>query len=80
MTSPTPLLPTRLNRPDRLTRRELDVISLVADGHSYKETAYLLGISNRTVEHYSERIKFKTGTQTLADLVKWAIREGLTKA
>jgi len=60
----------------QLSTREIDVIKLVADGKTYKEIAQILGLSIKTVDCYSQRIKVKTQCYSVALLVRFAIRNG----
>lgn len=53
-----------------LTSRELEIMSLVVEGHSNKEIARKLGISYRTVEIHRARILKKTGTTTPLELAR----------
>jgi len=62
-----------------LTNRELDVVKLVADGKTYKEIAHILGLSFKTVDSYSQRIKLKTQCHSVALLVRFAIKNGLVE-
>ncbi len=62
-----------------LTSRELDVVKLVADGKTYKEIAQILGLSFKTVDSYSQRIKLKTQCHSVALLVRFAIKNGLVE-
>ncbi len=59
-------------RLDKLTARELDVLSLVVAGHSNKEIARLLGISHRTVEIHRARVMEKSGATNLLELARFA--------
>jgi len=61
-----------------LTRREREVLQLVAEGQTTKEIAFSLGISVKTVETHRRNLMEKLGTNTLAELIKYAFREGLT--
>ena len=54
----------------RLTAREREVMSLVADGKSSKVIALNLGISERTVELHRSRIMKKMSARSVADLVR----------
>lgn len=54
----------------RLTAREREVMSLVADGKSSKVIALDLGISERTVELHRSRIMKKMSARSVADLVR----------
>lgn len=51
-----------------LTRREVQCIRLLLRGYSAGESAKLLSLSKRTVEHYIENIKFKTNCYSKIDL------------
>jgi len=53
-----------------LTRRELQVAQLIADGASNKEAGRRLGISPRTVELHRAHIMEKLGARNAADLVR----------
>jgi len=60
-----------------LTEREHEVLRLLADGMSSKEVATLLQISIRTVETHRLNISRKLGFNSVADLVRYAIRNGI---
>jgi DNA-binding NarL/FixJ family response regulator len=53
-----------------LTRREIEVASLIAEGASNKEAGRRLGISPRTVELHRAHIMAKLGARNAADLVR----------
>lgn len=61
-----------------LTLRELEIVKQLADGNPQKEIAANLFISIRTVESHKKNIQTKLGIENTVDLVKYAIREGLT--
>lgn len=61
-----------------LTGREREVLQLIAEGKTTKECADALGVSVKTVETHRQQILGKLGLRGTADLVKYAIREGLT--
>jgi DNA-binding NarL/FixJ family response regulator len=63
---------------DRLTPKEREVLQLIAEGKSVKEIGYLLELSAKTVDHHRHNIFEKLGVKSVAELVKFAIREGLT--
>lgn len=63
-----------------LTVREKDVLRGLAEGQSYKEIAAAMGVSARTVETYRARLVRKLGCATRAELVRYAVRQGLVKA
>jgi two-component system response regulator NreC len=58
----------------RLSEREREVVQLIAEGKSNKAAADALGISARTVEAHRATILRKLGIDSLADLVRYAIR------
>jgi len=61
-----------------LTARELEVLTLLAEGRSNKGVATRLGISSRTVETHREHLSHKLNVLTVAGLTKYAIQHGLT--
>lgn len=60
-----------------LSRREEEVLRLLADGHANKQAARLLGIGVRTVETHRESIMRKLDIHNIAGLTKYAIAQGL---
>lgn len=61
-----------------LSAREKEVLQLIANGKSTKEIAFTLEISAKTVEVFRKRVMEKLNLKTIAELTKFAIREGLT--
>lgn len=61
-----------------LTAREREVLQLLAEGRTTKETADQLGVSVKTVETHRKQIMDKLNVHSIAELTKYAIREGLT--
>jgi len=61
-----------------LTPREREILQLLAEGRSTKEMASKLGISAKTVETFRKQIMEKLDLHSVAELTKFAIREGLT--
>jgi DNA-binding NarL/FixJ family response regulator len=61
-----------------LTSREIEILKLLADGKPSKEIALLLNLSIKTVDACKRRLMKKLGVQSIAELVKYAIRESLT--
>jgi DNA-binding NarL/FixJ family response regulator len=59
------------------TPRETEIIRLLAVGKTNKEIAGQLGITLRTVETHRSKIMLKLGLHSLADLIHYAIRQGL---
>ena len=63
--------------PDDLTERELDVLRLIALGHTNAEIAEQLYLSTRTVETHRSHIQQKLGRNTRAELVRYALEHNL---
>lgn len=61
-----------------LTPRELEVLTLLADGLSNKGVAAKLGIGTRTAETHREHLSHKLNILTVAGLTKYALQHGLT--
>jgi DNA-binding NarL/FixJ family response regulator len=61
-----------------LTPREREVLQLLAEGKSSKEIASVLDIALPTVETHRRQLMAKLNLRTIAELTKYAIREGLT--
>jgi DNA-binding NarL/FixJ family response regulator len=62
----------------RLSAREREVLILIASGKTSTEIAAKLSISAGTVEAHRRNIMTKLGLHTIAELTKYAVREGLT--
>ncbi len=62
----------------RLTPREREVLQMIAEGKSTKEVAAELTISVKTVETFRRQIMNKLDIHSIAELTKFALREGLT--
>lgn len=62
----------------KLTSREIEVLQLLAEGKTTKEIASSLSVSLKTVEAHIRHTKSKLKANTVAELTKIAIREGLT--
>ena len=60
--------------PDPLTRRERQVLQLVAEGRTTKEIAQVLGLSVKTADSHRSRIMEKLEIHEVAGLVRYAIR------
>jgi two-component system, NarL family, response regulator LiaR len=61
-----------------LTPREREVLQLIAEGKKTKEVANLLNVSVKTIETHRRQIMEKLNLRSIAQLTKFAIREGLT--
>jgi DNA-binding NarL/FixJ family response regulator len=61
-----------------LSTRECDVLKMLTEGRSTKETASLLDTSEETVESLRQNIMDKLDMYSIAELTKFAVREGIT--
>jgi DNA-binding NarL/FixJ family response regulator len=68
------------DRVDPLTPRELEVLKLVAEGHTSDEIAELLVISRKTVDRHRANMLEKLGMRDRVELTRYAIRRGLIVA
>ena len=64
---------------DPLTPRELQVVKLIAEGHTSDEIAASLVISRKTVDRHRANILEKLGMRNGAELTRYAIRRGLVQ-
>jgi DNA-binding CsgD family transcriptional regulator len=71
--------PATRQNPGGLTRREQEVLGLVAEGLHNAEIADRLVLSTRTVDHHVEAIRRKLGVRTRAEASAAAVRLGLTR-
>jgi DNA-binding CsgD family transcriptional regulator/sugar lactone lactonase YvrE len=65
--------------PVRLSRRELEVARLVAEGLTNREIATRLFLSERTVDGHLEHVREKLGVNTRAQVAAWVVRQGEPK-
>lgn len=61
----------------KISKRESEVLTLTAEGHTSKEIGGILGISPRTVEHHRARVMTKLGINDIPGLTRYAVRTGL---
>ncbi|HNS78033.1 MAG TPA: response regulator transcription factor [Syntrophorhabdus sp.] len=61
-----------------LTPREREVLQLIAEGKSTKQIASVLNVSVKTIETHRQQIMDKLNIHSVAELTKYAIREGIT--
>ena len=61
-----------------LSPREREIAQLIAEGHATNEIAARLHISAKTVSTHREHIMTKLGLHGIAQLTRYALREGLT--
>jgi two-component system response regulator NreC len=62
-----------------LTSREREVLQLLAEGKTTRQIAGDLHVSIKTIETHRQQIMNKLDISSVADLIKYAIREGLTR-
>jgi two-component system response regulator NreC len=65
---------------EKLSAREREIVRLLAEGKSNKENALVLGISIRTIETHRATVMRKLRLDSLAGLVRYAIRNGIVEA
>ena len=70
---PTPPKPT-------LTDRQRQLLQLIAEGKRTKEIAAQLNLGAKSVDIYRARLMKKLGCDSVAELVRYAIREGIAEA
>jgi len=70
----------RLAQKDTLTRRENQVVQLLAEGKSSKEVAALLNLSVKTAETHRSHIMSKLGLHSVSELVLYAVRNNIVQA
>lgn len=61
-----------------LSGREREVLQLISEGKSTKEVAARLNVSIKTVETYRRNLMDKLNVDSVAELTKYAVREGIT--
>jgi len=80
----SPLMADYLNRfakeaePSLLSPREREVLQLIAEGKTSPQIAYLLVVSESTVRNHRQNLMEKLDMNSVAQLTKYAIREGIT--
>jgi DNA-binding NarL/FixJ family response regulator len=77
-TPPPPVAAAQVVSP--LSRREQEVLQLVADGLTTQQIADKLFTSKRTVETHRQNILEKTGSKNTASLVRYAIEQGFLRS
>jgi len=64
---------------EKLSVRELEVVSLLASGKTMSKIAADLSLSPKTISTYRERILEKLNIKTTSDIIRYAIKEGLSE-
>jgi DNA-binding NarL/FixJ family response regulator len=67
-------------RSNLLTPREREIVQLIAEGNSNKKIALLLDVSIKTVETHRSAAMYKLGIRSVAELVRYAVRNKLIQA
>ncbi|NQV34975.1 MAG: response regulator transcription factor [Phycisphaeraceae bacterium] len=62
----------------RLTGRDRQIVQMLAEGKTIKQIALALHISPKTADASRRKIMGKLGATSIADLIKFAVREGIT--
>jgi DNA-binding NarL/FixJ family response regulator len=78
--APTPTTadaPVRIERPGGLTRREIEILKLVAEGHSNAQLARMLWVTEQTVKFHLSNIYRKLDVANRTEASRWAQRNGL---
>jgi DNA-binding NarL/FixJ family response regulator len=63
---------------DLLSPKEREILQCIAEGKTIKQIAFHFCVSTKTIETYKQKLMDKLNLYTIADLTKFAIREGLT--
>ena len=71
-------IPNKTRMSIKLTSRERHILQLIAEGKTIKEIANIIKISPKTADASRRRIMNKLNLFNIADLTKYAIRQGLT--
>lgn len=66
-----------VDRYDRLTDREREVLQLIAEGRTSREMASRMHVTVKTVEAHRAHLMDKLGLHTIADLTRYALRKGM---
>ena len=75
--SPPSSFATQAGRPRPLSRREGEVLRLLAQGHTNQEAAEHLAVSVKTIETHRKRLSEKLGLKSRAELFRFALERGL---
>lgn len=73
-TSDSPIMPAV-----QLTEKEIVILRLMCEEKSTKDIAEIVSLSPRTVESIRDKLKTKTGTQSIAGLIMYAVKAGLVE-
>ena len=77
MLSPSKGVQERREESSHLTKRQREVLQLLAEGHLAKEIASILNISTRTVEYHKYQMMRDVGIKTVADMIRYAVKHNI---
>jgi len=77
MVRPMPSTPVRAARHEGLSAREAEVAVLIARGHTSREIAQTLVISEKTADSHADHIRTKLGLRSRAEMAAWAVTHQL---
>ena len=80
MLSPKKGTQERREESSHLTKRQREVLQLLAEGYSAKEIASTLNISSRTVEYHKYQMMKDIGMKTAADMIRYAVKHHIVSA
>ena len=75
--APVSVAPPTAKRPGGLTRRELEILRLVAEGHSNSQLARMLWVTEQTVKFHLSNIYRKLGVSNRTEASRWAQLNGV---
>jgi DNA-binding NarL/FixJ family response regulator len=64
---------------EMLTERQIQILTMLAQGQSSKQIGFALGLSSKTVDVHRSRIMERLGVRDVASLTVYAVRKGLIK-
>lgn len=64
---------------NRLTNREIEVLKLIAQGHSDKQSAAMLGVGHKTINKHRQSIMDKTNVRGIVRLAHYALANKLVQ-
>jgi DNA-binding NarL/FixJ family response regulator len=68
------------DQPNLLSRRQAEVLQLIAEGYVTKEIAAVLSLSTKTVEKHRKTLKDKLAIRSIANLTRYAISSGVIES
>jgi DNA-binding NarL/FixJ family response regulator len=65
---------------DRLTPRQVEIVQLIAEGHTNAEIAQILGVSSKTIETHRSQLMARLQIHDVTGIVRYAVRMGLVSS